>query len=239
MPKRIKKGTGMMQQEVLRYDVTRDAGKAERDAYTEALYRCMAQPVGDDLREANAQRCREILATVGLGDMMDNTCAIDTEKLRAKGLAEDSAEWLAASWLRSFNRLQNERKRLAAEKGDVSLVVEHAQELGRIQERMFWRVGVDPQTGERREQLALERRHSRKQFAEVSEGRSAANAKRHEEAVKLTDIAQDIAEEYWRRKPNAPKLEVARHVVKKWPDKETCGIDKPSESTVRQRIAKT
>lgn len=170
MPKRIVKGVGMMQREVLRYDVSGSAGAEERDAYTEALHRCMAQPVGDGLREDNAQRCREILAMEGLGDIICGG-AVDWGKLREKGLAEDSAEWLAASWLRSFNRLQNERARLEAGEGNVALIVEHAQELGRIQERMFWRAGVDPQTGKRREKLALGKREQEKAIPRATEAR--------------------------------------------------------------------
>lgn len=239
MPKRIKEGTGMMQRETLIYDLTKNAGKAEIKECTEAIRRWFAQPVGDELREENAQRCREILDTVGLGDMMEGTCAVNNGKLRAKGLNEDSAQWLAALWLGAFNRLRIAQTHVEAGKGDVSLLIDHAQELGRIQERMFWRSGVDPETGERREKLALERRHARKRFAEVSEGRSAANAKRKDEAMKLTRIAQGIADEYWHRNPDAPKSQVAKHVVRKWPEKDSCGIDKPSENTVRQRITKT
>lgn len=160
-----------MQREVLRYDVSEDAGAEEREAYTKAIHEWAAQPVGDGLREENAQRCREILATVGLGDMMDGTCAVDRGKLRDKGLAEDSAEWLAALWLAAFNRLKNERAQLDREKGNVAVIVEHAQELGRIQERMFWRAGVDPQTGKRREELALGKRQQEKAIPRATEAR--------------------------------------------------------------------
>ena len=213
MPKRIKTGTGMMQREVLRYDVTRDAGPEERKAYTEALHSCMAQPVGDELREANAQRCREILATVGLGDMMDGTCAIDTAKLLEKGLSEDSAQWIAASWLRAFNRLKNERTRLEAGQGDVSLVVRYAEELGRIHERMFWRLGVDPQTGKKREELALGKREQEKAIPRATEARRI-----HAQDTKPAwhDDAKLEAMEIRRKHPSYSRWRIAGEIHEKF-----------------------
>ncbi|WP_412505334.1 hypothetical protein [Roseovarius sp. SYSU LYC5161] len=197
--------------------------------------------MGPVLWDRVAAHYQEILENAGLVPLGIEGREYTCEEIDAwKGIKEHHLEAIAAEYLKIYQYFQIKLEKL--EGGNLQewhFLFDDLFEMGQIYERQFWRAGVDPQTGECREQLALERQHSRKQFAEVSEGRSAANAKRHEEAVKLTDIAQDIAEKYWRRKPNATKLEVAKHVVKKWPDKETCGIHKPSESTVRQRIAKT
>ena len=202
-----------MQREFLRYDVSGNAGAEEREAYAKAFHECMAQPVGDGLREENAQRCREILATVGLGDMMDGTCAVDLGKLRDKGLAEDSAQWLAALWLRAFNRLHNERARLESGQGNVEMIVEHAQELGRIQERMFWRAGADPQTGKRREALALGKRAQERAIPKAAEARR----------IQAQDIQPDwhddaklAALEIRRRYPTHSRWRIAGEIHKKF-----------------------
>lgn len=213
MPKKIKQDTGMMQREMLRYDVSGDAGAEEREAYTQAIHKWMAQPVGDELREENAQRCREILATVGLGDMMDGTCAIDRGKLRDKGLSEDSAQWLAAHWLAAFNRLQNERARLEAGQGNEALIVEHAQELGRIQERMFWRAGVDPQTGKRREELALGKREQEKAIPRATEAR---RIQAQDTKPDWHDSAKLDALEIRRRHPTYSRWRIAGEIHEKF-----------------------
>jgi hypothetical protein len=89
---------------------------------------------GDAMDRYNAERCRAILATVGLGDLVNGTCAVDLGPLRDKGLDEDSAQWIAARWLGSYNALLAQRRKLVA--GDTSpstigMMLTHAQEMGR------------------------------------------------------------------------------------------------------------
>lgn len=154
MPKRIVKGVGMMKYAVSVYGPG-PMGEAEYESFKEAMRRFAEAPVGDERREAIAQNCRELLARAGLADVTITSYAIDEEKLRSTGLAEDSAQWLSACWLRTFYRLKEEVTRINAGRGDVSLLISIAEELGRIQAHTFWRAGVDPQTGKRREILAM------------------------------------------------------------------------------------
>lgn len=104
----------------------------------------------------NAERCRAILATVGLAD--DGKCGVDYTPLRERGLAENSAQWIAALWLAEYNALMRSRERFAA--GDatpknLARMLMAAEDMGRLQERLWWRAGVDPESGEKREALAL------------------------------------------------------------------------------------
>lgn len=174
MPEKIVKDVGMMQREAVRYDTTHAAGEAEWNAAAAALKAWGEQPMGDARIEHNAKLFRAIMASGGLADLMENTCAVDTGKLRAKGFSEDSEYWIAAHWLGAFNRLRNERTRLVARQGTentLSLIVEHAQEMGRLQERLFWRAGVDPQTGKRREKLAIGKRAQQLAIPKATEAR--------------------------------------------------------------------
>jgi len=192
---------------------------------------------GDALDRENATRCRAILATVGLGDLMDGQGAVNIGPLRDRGLDEDSAQWIAAFWLGTYNRMMAQRRKLVA--GDTSpstigMMLTHAQEMGRLQERMWWRAGVDPVTGERRERLAVERRNHRRAFAEAKAEREAANAERKEAGRALAALAQGLADECWRRNPSLSKIEVARRVAARWPS--DCEIPRPTANTIRQRI---
>ena len=161
MAERVVKDVGMMQKTEVKYRLNdpadRDGLVKAWQAFGESLP--IAQPgdwMGDALRRENADRCRAILATVGLSD--DGKCAVNTGPLREKGLAENSAQWIAAFWLASYHRLMAARKRF--ESGDtvadnIGLMLFASEEMGRLQERMWWRAGVDPVSGEKREVLAL------------------------------------------------------------------------------------
>ncbi len=110
----------------------------------------------------NAERCRAILATVGLAD--DGKCGVDFTPLRERGLAENSAQWIAALWLAEYNTLMRFRERFDA--GDatpknIARMLMAAEDMGRLQERLWWRAGVDPESGERREALAIRGRKFR------------------------------------------------------------------------------
>jgi len=207
--KRIVKGVGMMKYEMLEYGPG-PMGNEEAESFMEAMRHFMTRPVGDEKREVNAQRCRDFLGRVGLGDMMITSYAIDEEKLRSKGLAENSAQWLAACWLRTFNRLQDEVTRINAGQGDVSLLVSISEELGRIGERMYWRAGVDPQTGKTHEKLAIG-----KQSQELSTGK-AAKARREkasENEPDWWDHARIRAREIRQSRPDLSRSRIAELIA--------------------------
>lgn len=154
------KGVGLRQhvEETFRFDGPVDGhAAAELDAFLGS--RPVAEPgdwLGDALRRENARRCRAILATVGLSD--EGRGLVDTQALLAKGLDEASAQWLAAHWLAEFNTLTRKRERFEAGNTGATLVASMlfaAAEMGRLEERMWWRAGIDRDTGRKREALAL------------------------------------------------------------------------------------
>lgn len=62
-------------------------------------------------------------------------------------LREDSLEWLAVTWLQEYNRLRLAQRQLAAGHiGAPSLsdLVQHAETLGRLEERIWWRTTPVP-----------------------------------------------------------------------------------------------
>lgn len=161
MPKKIVKGVGMMQRHQLEFD-PREPGAAEAvfKAWDEAMP-VIALPEdlpGEALDRENAKRCRAILATVGLAELMEGKGAVNLGPLRERGFDEDSAQWMAAQWLGAYNRMMAHRQILMGgdcSPSNIGMMLMHAQELGRLQERMWWRAGIDPQTGKKRETLAL------------------------------------------------------------------------------------
>jgi hypothetical protein len=90
------------------------------------------------------------------------------------GATEADAEWIAAEWLAAYRGMLAQRAKLVA--GDTSpntigSMLLHAQEMGRLQERMWWRAGVDPQTGKRREELAIGKQAQEKAIPKAIEAR--------------------------------------------------------------------
>lgn len=176
MPRKVIKGVGMMQRETLQYEAHEPGAKeAWIKAWDEAVP--VAQPddmPGEALDRENATRCKTILATVGLADLMEGKCAVNLGPLREKGLDEDSAQWIAAHWLGAYNRMMTQRRDLMG--GDtsastISSMLLNAQEMGRLHERMWWRAGIDPQTGKRPEELALGKRAQEKAIPRATEAR--------------------------------------------------------------------
>jgi hypothetical protein len=129
---------------------------------------------GESTDRENAAKCKAILATVGLASMMDGQCSVSPNQLREMGLDEDSAQFIAAHWLAAYNGMMACRQKLIA--GDttpdnIGMMLVHSQEMGRLQERMWWRAGVDPQTGKRRENLALGKRNQEMAIPRATEAR--------------------------------------------------------------------
>lgn len=166
MPKKIVKGVGMMQREILQYELHEPgAMEAWFKAWDDIVP--TAKPddlLGDALDREYAAICKDILDTVGLANLMDNTSAVDVRPLFNKQLGEDSAQYLAAHWLGAYNGMMAQRQRLLADgftADALGRMLMHSQEMGRLQERMWWRRGVvkfdpdDRETWKRREELAL------------------------------------------------------------------------------------
>lgn len=166
MPKKIVKDVGIMQREILQYEL-HEPGALEvwAKAWDEIISNAKPDDMpGDALDRENARRCKAVLATVGLADFMDEKCAVDCRPLVAKGLNEASAQWLAAHWLAAYHGMLMQRQRLQggnASDTTIGKMIMDAQDMGRLQERMWWRVGVhkidptDKKSWIKRESLAL------------------------------------------------------------------------------------
>lgn len=131
---------------------------------------------GDALRRMNAERARGILERSGLP--LNDPREL-WRQIAFRGHAEDTAPNIAAQWLRAWRMWRNARERLLA--GEVtpdliSQVADAAEDMGRLQERLWWRAGVDPITGERREALGLRGRN----FTRPNKGTQSKTAKRAE-----------------------------------------------------------
>jgi len=95
-----------------------------------------------------AKRYLAIMKKAGMADMAG--AALDISRLRDAGLDEASPAWIAALWLREF------AVHVAAlDRGDMTLAIDTAETLGRLQERMLWRASNEPVTGKTPEGLAV------------------------------------------------------------------------------------
>lgn len=107
------------------------------------------------------------------------------------GLPENDGFRIQWDWLRVHARLMRERSKTNP---DIALVVELAEEMGRIDERFYWRAGKDPETGATREALALQSRANRRTLAgDADTGRASENARRHNEAEAWRTVAREVA----------------------------------------------
>ena len=134
MPKRVTVGTDLMEEEWLSY------GPGEAKALGEHLGSFNWEPP----LYATARR---MLAVAGRWP--------DGIRIKHK---EGTPAALASEWLINFRHLMRDMERVAG--GDtgakaVSALFYTGQRLGRLEERFFWRFGVDHETGARREALAL------------------------------------------------------------------------------------
>jgi hypothetical protein len=136
----------------------------------------------DATREKNARHVRDVLARAVKGK----------PKWWIHALPEDDPLRIVADWLIAFDRLAGERSKPDP---DPAMIAMHAEDCGRLQERLFWRAGADPETGERREALAVQGRGSRK-----------GSRKGHEK----THGTEDQKRERWRSIAAAFEAEYAR-----------------------------
>jgi len=223
MAEKVTKDTGMMQQTKIKYrmDDPRDvaaciaAFKAWSDSFPDAM---SGDWPGDALHRHNAERCRAILATVGIAD--DGMCAVNVGLLRAKGLAENSAQWIAAHWLAEYNDLKRGRERFEA--GDVtpnnlSGMLMATKEMGRLEERLWWRAGVDPISGEKREVLALTGRSVKRGQKDGAAITNRAHAlKREERFACMRDLVPSLGVENAARQCEAKGLGGWQAIRRQW-----------------------
>lgn len=211
MPKRIVKGVGMMQREIMQYD-PREPGALEAwvKAWDEAIP--LEEPddlPGDALLRHNAERCRAILATAGLAGLMDEKRSVNLGPLRERGLDEDSAQFIAVHWLGAYNRMMEHRRELVSGNIDpstIGMMLMDAQELGLLQERMWWRRGIDQDTGKRREALALGKRAQEKARPKATQAR---RIQAQDTRPDWHDTATLEAQEIRRRHPSYSRWRIA------------------------------
>ncbi len=151
MPKKVKRGIGMMKRTQLQYDLTTASGEAEWQC---SIDHGMKSFMGfDEKRDEIATNFRAILKNAGVSDPF----AVVFPRESSPRYSEDSLEYLIASWLIEYHHLNNERDAISSSPTSRTLeyLIERSVELGKIQERLVWRQGHDEVTGKRREILAL------------------------------------------------------------------------------------
>jgi len=184
----------------------------------------------DEVRKMNAEHVRAVLQEVGAG-------AYDLDLKTRFG--EEAAYITMAEWLRNYDWLEKTRAKMEA--GDarpenIALLILYAEELGRLQERIWWRHGVDSSTGTKREKLAMSARKSRQALPKARGARDANNAAVKAQAAAHRRALQDKAEIIWQRHPDLNNSAVARKIIKDWPKRDAAGA--PKFDTLRNQIKK-
>lgn len=232
MPRKVTKGTGMMKREVASYDISADASAEETRVLGNHMREWASSLKGPDAtREVNAETCREILRRAG--------AAPEDMDVQMR-FGDDSAQYLAYLWLTEFRRVSSIRSRIesgGAKRSDMETMLYCAEEMGKLQERMWWRRGVDPESRARREELAIERRRQRTAFRgqEAQDQWREAMRPKMEAAIQWRQRAQEMAKAHFQRHPGCSKTAAAKHILKNWPAE----LPMQSESTVRQAIRKS
>jgi hypothetical protein len=135
----------------------------------------------DATREKNARLVRDALARAADGK----------PEHWLHTLPEEHELRIMADWLIAFDRLARERSKPDP---DPAMIAMHAEDCGRLLERLFWRAGHDPDTGKRPEQLALRASASEVALkADRGGGRASANAERRDEAEEWRAVAREVA----------------------------------------------
>jgi hypothetical protein len=201
--KRRIEGVGMLQREVL----SRPASNDEIRAALEKAFKGPEQR----WRETEAW-CLEILRRSGTSE---------SDHYFARRFPEDTVQYLAREWLLAWHRAQGARER-----GDFVVAMMFAEGMGVLRERMFWRQGIDPETGKRPEELALrERAAAGNRRAGGATNAAAAEARRA--------IAHRLAAEIQAKRSHLMSgRALAEKVREAWPDDE----DRPSSGAVRNYL---
>lgn len=207
MPKRIVKGVGMMQRVSLQYD-PREPGAIEAVVKAWDAAVPVAQPgdmLGDALDRENAARCRAIIEK-----------SKQVNPPGGPGATEADAEWIAAEWLAAYNAMLVQRAKLIAGEAipnSIGFMLLAAQEMGRLQERMWWRARIDPQSGKRPEELALGKRAQEKAISRATEAR---RIQARDTKPDWHDAATLDAHEIRRKHPSYSRWRIAGEIHEKF-----------------------
>jgi hypothetical protein len=204
MAKRTKQGVGMTERVVIQHDQSdfSDAG-----SFAEVFFASLdANCIATNVRAENAERCQNILSAAGLV-----LGKIESERLLGK-YGEDSPERLAADWLRSYRRMGAlSEKALNGDTMALTDLIGEAEHLGILQERMWWRCGLDSSTGKRRESLALSGQSQVKAGQRGNEMRSTGSF-----AASHGDEAQALAHEIAMRNPKLSWTAIRKNLAAKY-----------------------
>lgn len=196
-----RRGTGMMEHQVTIRERSDFASEEER---AQAFFDAIEQNcISDNVREKNFQQAQTALAQAY--KKMDpawfcrespqhvDVIRLEMEKHPSRFVkayfGEDHAYAIMQEWLAAYNRLAVERKKHSP---DIAVIIASAEALGQLQERMWWRSGIDPETQAKREVLALIGRAQVKAGKRGNELRSSSSfAATH--GVEAQAMADEIA----------------------------------------------
>lgn len=217
-----RRGTGMMEYEVVHADSPEAALQAMRDWAAAGLH----DP--DQVRASNAAHVRAALA--GAYARMDpaRLWRKDPDKVETFGplmkahpehfvtmyFGENSHYAIMREWLEAFDRMEIAR---AGTPPDLAAFGMWAERCGRLQERLFWRAGVDPATRDTRESLAVTGRKVRlAQKAGGAEGNRKHASDREKRFVRMRDLVPSLGVEKAARQCEAEGLGGWQGIRRQW-----------------------
>lgn len=225
-PRKVKKDYGLREREATSYNPQTEE---EVDEFRKAFSSIFKSP--DRVRDENADHVRKVLSDAGTGP--------HDFHIKEK-FGEQAAYVTMAEWLRAYEWVQRIRVRIdsgKAEPNDLSELIRWAEDLGKLQERIWWRHGVDPDTGTKRETLAVSARKSRRALPKGRMAIDAHNAEVKAEAEAHRRALQAKADIIWQRHPDWNKSEVARQILREWPKRNKA--EPPKFNTLRNQIQKS
>jgi hypothetical protein len=207
MPKMVKSGVGMTENTRLQYDFVGDNADEDFVAFTEFA---MANFKGlDEKREEIAEYFRTYLRREGVENPQDLMTLMNA----LNEFAEDTMTHLVAKWLFEFYRINSARSEVLKDHNPKTLehLIYHAVELGKIQERIFWRQGNDEATGKNREALGLAGKRQVKNGQQGNEMRTDNSFR-----VQHGPEAQSYVDDLSKRKPHLSWANLQREVAKRF-----------------------
>ena len=138
MPKTIKQDTGMLEREALSYEPHELAEIVDKIINTDFSF--------DVIWEENRKVCLSILEHAGVRSQVEpswNPGFLD------KRFDEKSSVYIATMFLQNHSRLHKYLHQFTTgslKTVDLIHLIHHAEEMGKFQERMRWRCGIDPLT---------------------------------------------------------------------------------------------
>ncbi|AXI46311.1 hypothetical protein C1J03_09890 [Sulfitobacter sp. SK012] len=218
MPEDVKSGVGMMVRTQIQYDLTAKGGEAEWQASRDHM---MISFMGTgEKRQEIAEQCRVHLKSKGVEDPQDPMALNNA----LNEFAEDTMTHLAAKWLFELYRINSVKAEVLKDANPKSLehLIYHAVEMGKIQERFFWRQGNEDATGKSRETLGLAGKRQVKNGQQGNEMRTDNSF-----GVQRGADAQAYVDDLSKRKPHLSWADLQRRVAKKFD---------VSESTIKRHL---